>query len=418
MKDILKGSAVIFAFKMFGAISLFFIHILISRYYGAEILGVFNLILSLMIIGAIISRFGLDMYIIRVIPSLEKEDEKISLFLKEVLKIVFVGSIAVSFLIYLLSDIINIYIFKSIDASYYIFGLIIVMVPFAFLNVLPEIFRGLHDIKIYSFFRNVFQNLLVLILLSYSIFLSSKFDPIYTLYSSIIIITGILFFVLYKFLKKHNIDLSIKGKYNDKILAYSYPMLLTSSMMFLMGYSDVFMISYYLDEYQVGIYSACVKLSFAVIFILASINGFIAPKISQAYSNGEKHKINAIYKSSIKLILLFTTPIFILLYIFPEFFLGLFGSEFLTATTTLIIINTAFLINAIFGSVGYILNMTDNQKFVSKVIFICLLLNMIFNLILIPLYGIDGAAIATVISTLIMNLSLFFKLKKIRMIYA
>ena len=139
MKDILKGSFVIFIFKIFGAISLFLVHILISRYYGAQTLGVFNLILALMMIGAILSRVGLDMYIVRIIPSIETDNEKISLFLKEVFKIVFIGSILVSILFYLFSSTIDQYIFKSFDASSYLLGLVVVMIPFAFFNILSPI---------------------------------------------------------------------------------------------------------------------------------------------------------------------------------------------------------------------------------------------------------------------------------------
>lgn len=412
MKDILKGSLAIFIFKIFGAISLFLVHILISRYYGAQTLGVFNLILALMIIGAILSRVGLDMYIIRIIPSIETDNEKISLFLKEVFKIVFIGSILVSILFYLFSSTIDQYIFKSFDASSYLLGLVVVMIPFAFFNILPEVFRGFHEIKRYSFFRNLSQNITVLTLLFISMFFNLSFDPIYILYSSIVVITFFLAVSLFKFLKQHSIDLTINGKYKDKILVYSYPMFLTSSMMFLMGYVDSFMISYYLDEYQVGIYSACMKLSFAITFILASVNGFIAPKISHAYSKGDKDNLKQIYKNSVKLIALASSPIFLLLYIFPEFFLGLFGDEFKVATITLIIINTAFLINALCGSVGYLLNMTDNQHIFMNVLIIGLVFNIVLNVILIPLYGINGAAIATLISMSFWNIVSLLILKK------
>jgi len=412
MREILRGSAIIFLFKVFGAISLFLVHILISRYYGAETLGVFNLILALMIIGAIFSRVGLDIYVVKIIPSLERKPQQISLFLKEVFKIVLVGSLIVSILFLIFSEYINKYIFKSFDAENYIFYLALITIPFALFNLLPEVLRGFHDIKIYSFFRNVSQNLFLLIVLSISIYFSLNIDPIYSLYSTIFIITIILSIVVYKFLKKHNIYLNEKGRYKEKILKYSYPMFLTSSMMFIMGYVDSFMISYYLNEYQVGIYSACVKLSFIVTFILTSVNGFIAPKISQAYSNKDFNRVKNIYFDSIKLIILFSLPVFSLLYIFPEFFLGLFGEEFKVATTTLLIVNSAYLINALCGPVGYVLNMTSNQHIFMKIILVGLILNILLNILLIPLYGINGASVATLISMAIWNIGSLIVLKK------
>lgn len=415
MKELIKGSSIIFVFKVFGAVALFLTHILISRYYGAETLGVFNLILSLLMISTIFSRMGLDMYVIRILPSL-KEKNKIALFLKRVFTIVFIGGVIVSMLIYLINPYINEYIFKSFDASKYLLYLSIVIIPFTFFNILPEVLRGFHDIKIYSFFRNLAQNLFLLFILSGGIYFSYKFDPIYVLYFSILFITSILLIVVYKFLHKRDINLFSNGKYKEAILKYSYPMFLTSSMMFLMGYVDSFMISYYLDEYQVGIYSACIKLSFLVTFVLASVNGFIAPKISKAYTNGDNKMVKKIYYDSIKLIVLVSSPIFLVLYLFPEFFLGLFGEEFKIAVVTLLIVNSAFLVNALCGSVGYMLNMTDNQHQFMKILLIGLLLNIMMNVFFIPIYGINGAAIATLISMSFWNIGSLMILKRKKII--
>ena len=415
MKELIKGSSIIFGFKVFGAVALFLTHILISRYYGAETLGVFNLILSLLMISAIFSRMGLDMYVIRILPSL-KEKNEIALFLKRVFTIVFMGGVIVSILIYLINPYIDEYIFKSFDASKYLLYLSIVIIPFTFFNILPEVLRGFQDIKIYSFFRNLAQNLFLLLLLSGGFYFSYKFDPIYVLYFSILFITGVLLIVVYKFLQKRDIHLFSNGKYKKAILKYSYPMFLTSSMMFFMSYVDSFMISYYLDEYQVGIYSACIKLSFLVTFVLASVNGFIAPKISKAYACGDNKMVKKLYVDSIKLIVLVSSPIFLVLYLFPEFFLGLFGEEFKIAVVTLFIVNSAFLVNALCGSVGYMLNMTDNQHQFMKILLIGLVLNIVLNVFLIPIYGINGAAIATLISMSFWNIGSLMILKRKKII--
>jgi len=412
MKDILKGSFIIFVFKVFGAVSLFLVYILIPRYYGVETLGIFNLIFALMMIGTVLSRMGLDIFVVRVLPSLENRPKEISLFLRDVFKIITIGSIFISLLFFFSSNIIDRYIFKSIDASNYIIGLILVILPFTFFNVLPEIFRGLHDIKIYSFFRNLSANVTIAFLLGIGILTGIKYSPIYMLYSAITVITIVMAFVLYKFLKKRDIDIIVGGEYQDKILAYSYPMLLTSSVMFLMGYVDSFMISYYLDEYQVGIYSVCLNLSMILTFIPLSIGGFIAPKISQAHSKEDSSKVKEIFSNSIKLITVVTIPIFSLLYAYPELFLGLFGEEFVVASTTLLIINLGFLSEAMTAPVGFILNMTDNQHIFMRILIIALVINIVLNALLIPLYGINGAAIAILSSMLFWTLSSFAVLKR------
>jgi len=411
MKEIFKGSFVIFIFKILGAISLFSTYIMIPRYYGVEAFGIFNLIFALIMIGTVISRIGLDIYVIRIIPTIENEPKKVSLFLKSVLKILFITSLFITILTLLLSNTINQYLFKSIDASIYITILALMILPYTLFNVLVEVFRGLDDIKTYSFFRNLSQNSSIALLLAISIFFSLNYNPVYILFTAITIITTSLIFVLYKFLKKRNISILEKGHYNEKILKYSSPMFLTSSIMFLMGYVDSFMISFYLDEYQVGIYGACISLSMIITFIPMAIGGYISPKVSQAYANNEKQKVKDIFKDSLKLIAITTIPIFLTILYFSDFFLGLFGDAFTLARTTLLIVNIGFLSESLCGPVGFILNMTDNQHLFMKILMIALLINIIFNAILIPIYGINGAAIALLLSMLFWTISSLVVLK-------
>jgi len=129
----------------------------------------------------------------------------------------------------------------------------------------------------------------------------------------------------------------------EKILKNSYPMFLAASIMFLMSYIDSFMISYYLDEYQVGIYSACINLSLMITFIPTAIGGFISPKVSKYYSNNDFFNIKKIFNNSLIIIAIITLPIFLVLYFYAKEFLGLFGTAFTVATTTLLLTNIAFL---------------------------------------------------------------------------
>ncbi|CAA6819172.1 MAG: Unknown protein [uncultured Sulfurovum sp.] len=411
MNDLLKGSFFIFVFKVFGALFLFLLHIIISQYYGAEVLGIFNLILALLMIATIFSIVGLDLYMVRMIPSFQNESDKISSFIKKTFKILLLSSIFVSLLFYTFSTQINEYIFKSFDAHNYIMGFIYMIIPFSFFLLSIEVFRAFHEVRMYSFFKSLSLNMVLLFLLSLSIYFNFNFSPIYLMYGAILLISLLLSMVFFKFLKAQNINLRSKEKYKNKIIKYSYPMFFTSSILFIMGYLDSFMIGYYMTEYQVGIYSACIKISFAITFVLQSVNAYIAPKLAQSYSS-KNNEIKKIYRSTVIIILFSSLPMAIILYSFPDFFLGLFGEEFKSATLTLKIIIVGYLINALFGPVGYVLNMTDNQNIFMKILLISLVINFILNFILIPSYGIDGAATATLVSMFLWNFISFFVLKQ------
>ena len=416
MKDILKGSLIIFIFKVLGALSLFLTYILIPRFYGVEVFGTFNIVFGLLMISTVISRIGLDTYVLRIIPALKNNKKDISLFLKNVLKILFLSSIIVSLLILLFLDVINMYLFKSIDATSYLIGISIFILPYTLFNVFPEIFRGFDDIKLYSFFRNLSQNLTLLGLLALGIIFSLEYTPIDMLYMTIIIIFILISFALFFFLKKHNINIFLAGAYQQKILKNSYPMFLAASLMFIMSYIDNFMIAYYLDEYQVGIYSACINISMIITFIPTVIGGFISPKVAKAYSLNNRQEIKNIFKNSFIIITVVSLPIFLFIYFYAESLLGLFGTAFTTATLTLLITNIAFLSEALCGPVGFIMNMTDNQHVFMRILFVSLLINIFFNAMLIPIFGINGAAIAMLLSMLFWTIGSLVFLKKKEMI--
>jgi O-antigen/teichoic acid export membrane protein len=413
MKDIIKGSSIVFFYKILGASFLFLSNIIISRFYGTEGLGIYNLLLILFSLAMILSRLGLNLYAIRVLPSIEDDKDKVSGFLVRIFKIVIVSSLLVSTIFYFSIDIIDQYIFRSIDAGNYLLWLVFFIFPYTLFNIFPEIFRGFNDIKMYSFFRNLSQNFIVVFLLLLGIFFfSKKPDPIYVLYIGILILVIIEAITLEKFIRKKGIKLkwSSSSKYTEKIIPYSYPMLLTASIMFAMSYADSLMISYFLGESQVGIYSACLRISFAAIFVLSSVGNFLLPKISKEYSLGNLKEVKSLYIQSVKVILIFTMPIICILLIFPDFFLGLFGEEYKVAVNTLTVTLVAFLISAFFGPTGHVLNMMDEQKFVYKTVIFSLILNLILNFILIAELGIIGAAIATLISKLVWNGILYYRI--------
>jgi O-antigen/teichoic acid export membrane protein len=146
-------------------------------------------------------------------------------------------------------------------------------------------------------------------------------------------------------------------------------------------------------------------------FIPMAIGAYISPKVAQAYEKGDNLKVKKLFKDSLKLIAFTTLPLFVIILFFADSFLGLFGTAFTVASTTLLIVNLGFLSEALCGPVGFVLNMTDNQHVFMKILMISLLINILFNTLLIPVYGINGAAVALLLSMLFWTISSFIILK-------
>ena len=92
--------------------------------------------------------------------------------------------------------------------------------------------------------------------------------------------------------------------------------------------------------------------------------------------------------------------------------MGLFGQEFKVGVTAFIFLSFGRLISSFSGSVGNILQMTGNQNIYGFILLIGALLNVVLNYMLIPKYGINGAAIASMSSLIVWNLGMVLSVKK------
>jgi O-antigen/teichoic acid export membrane protein len=99
--------------------------------------------------------------------------------------------------------------------------------------------------------------------------------------------------------------------------------------------------------------------------------------------------------------------------IFRNSLLNLYGSFYLQGAAVLVMVSIGQVVNASVGSVWYIVSMTGYPRLTLIGKSIALTVNIILNSILIPIYGINGAAFATMMSTSINNIIGFFFVRKI-----
>jgi O-antigen/teichoic acid export membrane protein len=106
-------------------------------------------------------------------------------------------------------------------------------------------------------------------------------------------------------------------------------------------------------------------------------------------------------------------PIFFVMVMMPvEFMHAVFGNEYTIGATVLVFLSIAQFVNVGTGPVGNLLVMTGNQKIWFKISLTAFLLSIICNIIFIPRYGIEGAAVSTLISISILFLLGLIAVKK------
>ena len=137
---------------------------------------------------------------------------------------------------------------------------------------------------------------------------------------------------------------------------------------------------------------------------LSAFNMIFAPTISKLYGRNEKETLEKLFKTVTKWVFTLSFAVFLAIVLFAKPILSIFGQGFVIGAFALLILSFARLIDAGVGSVGYIIMMTGRPKINLFNSSLLCIITVIMNLLLIPKYGIIGAAIGTAFSIAIINI--------------
>jgi O-antigen/teichoic acid export membrane protein len=163
---------------------------------------------------------------------------------------------------------------------------------------------------------------------------------------------------------------------------------------------------------DVGIYNVCAKYAMLTSLSLRSVNTIAAPKFSEYFFQNDYKNLGKVVRKSTKITFWVAFPVACLYTIFPNFFLGIFGNSFTHGSLALSLLGIGALINVMTGSVGSLLQMTGHQKIIQRILWCSICLEVILNWTLIPLFGITGAAIASMLCSAVKNFSMVFYARK------
>lgn len=186
-------------------------------------------------------------------------------------------------------------------------------------------------------------------------------------------------------------------------LRVSLPLLFMSGMHLILHQADIIMIGALLDTEQAGIYAVASRIAALVIFGLNAVNAIVAPMISEFYSTKQYQELQKMITLAARIIFSFALAMSLILIIFGEFILDIFGHEFIEGHMSLLILVVGQVINATVGSVGFLMTMTGHQNQAAMILGVSALINILMNTILISIFGMIGAAIATTITIVIWN---------------
>lgn len=393
--------------KGLGILVTYVLILFITNYFPEEFVGEYNFSNNILLISGTICLFGANQSIYQLGAKILAEGNT------GYLKKLYLKYILISFCIYLLILSITAIVPKSTYQYIFekdnIYLIITKTVSFAFMYFLSslnfEMLRVLNKIKSSEVFRSIFRTVIFFIGVLVIYFFNHQDYLVEMFLLSFLLTTIVTTFLVFKLLKKDSIkheDFSVSYK---KIIKVSLPMSMGTLFVLLTQSVDSFFIIKYNSFSDLAHYSTAIRVTTLISIVLTSINTIIAPEIAGNYFKKDFMRLKEIVFKSSKLNFLLSIPLLLCLLSFPNIILGFFGENYTNAKIALIILCCGQIINSFCGSVGLYLNMTGKQKELLFLLFVALILNVTLNYILIPKYGINGAAISSSISLVFWNIS-------------
>ena len=183
-------------------------------------------------------------------------------------------------------------------------------------------------------------------------------------------------------------------------------MLLIAGGQLVRARADVLMLGWFADTTAAGIYTVACRITDLVSFALTAINIIFAPTISALYARGDRAGLQALVTMTAWWITGFALALALPLFFLADVLLGLFGQAFVAGTGALRILIIGQLINAATGSVGYLMTMTGHERQAAMIVGAATVGSIALNGILIPSFGIEGAAVANGMIVIAWNVSM------------
>jgi exopolysaccharide biosynthesis WecB/TagA/CpsF family protein len=191
----------------------------------------------------------------------------------------------------------------------------------------------------------------------------------------------------------------ISGALARRLLAFSVPVSLAGVCTALLMWSDVLMVGHFLPTADVGIYQAAASVSMLFSFILGGFVAIFAPMIGELFERREMARLQELYRLTTKWTLYLTVPLYLAIcFASRELMVVVFGSDFAPGAWPLIILATGQLANVAMGTVGLLLVMTGWHARWLLYALLMLVVALALNWLLIPRFGLVGAAVATAVS--------------------
>jgi len=391
-RTIAKNTSVLIIAQIISYILGFFITMYTARHLGAEGFGILSLALSITGILGVISDMGLGPLMVRDIA---REKSQMNKYLSNITLM----KLPLALLMFLIIVIIVNLFAYTYTTKTVVYLITISTIINAFGGVLTSVFQAnekLEYLSINFIINSILMFIGTIIGITYNLDIL-YFALIYIISTGLTFISTMSLFVWEFSLPKLEIDLS----FWKPTIKEAWPFGITGLSGMLYTYLDSIMLSVMIGIEVVGWYSAAYRLILVTLFIPNALNMSIFPVMSKFYKSS-KDSLNLMDERYFKYMTMIGIPLGAGTTILADkIILMVYGPGFEPSIIALRILIWTIVLTFAGASSAQLLISTNKQLLLTKISIICLLFNLVLNLILIPKFSYIGASVATVLTEII-----------------
>ncbi|MGQ9788761.1 MAG: flippase [Candidatus Hadarchaeaceae archaeon] len=416
-RRLVKGSITVFVALIVSQFVAFLLRMFLTRALTVEEYGLFYAVFTFVSFFGLFRELGFGSSLAKHIPEfrvrgdLDKIKSSIvfTLCLNGTLSL-FIGGVMV-----LLSGQIAEGFFRMGAATSVIQILAVWFFVMIFLNFL-SVFQGFQDMSAYSllqFLRNFLVLIMAVVMVGY---LGFRVDGVALAYLVELSAVAVLAFVILR--RRHPSifggKVSITKPLVKELSLFALPVFVGGLGSLIISYMDTLMITGFRTLSEVGFYQVAQPVAHFLWYLPTALVTVFFPMVSEFWARREKELLGGALTILVKFSFIAILPLTMIFIAFPEIVINmLFGPSYLAGVVAMQILSITAVPYTLFMILSSTVQGIGEPLISTKVVSAIAVFNLVGNLILIPTYGIDGAAVATFFSYLLGMLLLFRYSKRI-----
>lgn len=404
-RELIRSSFVSLLIRGLGVSTGFLVTWITARFYGADALGVVSICIAILSLAAVFGKLGMDVALMRFITGFASRQDfrAIKGVYMTGMKHVLPVTIGISVLLWLFAEPMATRLFHKPYLAAVLRINAWCTLPLVLLLLHSESVRGLKHIGSYTFFQTAAVSTAASLLLLFMIpFYTGPFVPAYVQFVCITL-AGLVSCWIWLRGSRYFSTVADNQVSSVELRRTAGPMFTTTIMQLLMSWSGTLILASYVEESEVGIYNALVRISVFTNITILAINSIALPRFAEAWAANDRQALGNTARATARMIFLSAMPIFVALALFPSSLLSVFGKDFSGHELPLYLLLSGQLVVVLVGLPSQLLNMTGRQAALRSISIVSAVVNIVACLLLIPHYGMLGACIAQIVGTVVWN---------------